>query len=422
MQVYVFGLGHIGLPMATWIALHQHQVNGIDVNPNHIEKIRNSSINIEEYYNGQHISLLAQNLIEKQSFEVSTEFKRINNEPSVFVIAVGIANNEDGSHNISPLVSVIDTIIPSLLANDLLLFRTTLIPGTLDRLVVPRIKTLKVPVLLAYCPETLMETHAFEELENNPMILAGMDEESFKAAGRFLHSLSNALIYKASTIKIAEMIKVIQNIQRDVNIALVNEISEVTYQLNLNIDELISLVNTHPRVKLLQPGPGVGGYCLPEALGYLQEAVDLERCPLTLIRTARELNVKRPRKIVETVRSALHDAGKVLGSSTIALVGLAMKDFCADCRDSPALRIASLLVAEGAKVQAFDPLVPMTYSFQVASFQECLKNADCLVIAAYQKGITFELEQIQATMSQPLLVIDTRNVFPDFAEIKVYKP
>ena len=422
MQVYVFGLGHIGLPMAAWIALHQHQVNGIDINPNHIEEIRNGTINIEEYYNEQHISQLAQSLIIKQSFRVSTEFKRLNNDPSVFVIAVGIANNEDGSHDISPLVSVINTIVPALIANDLLLFRTTLIPGTIDKLVVPRIKALKIPVLLAYCPETLMETHAFEELENNPMILAGMDEESFKAAGRFLHSLSNALIYKASTIKIAEMIKVIQNIQRDVNIALINEISEVTYQLNLNIDELISLVNTHPRVKLLQPGPGVGGYCLPEALGYLQEAIDQERCPLTMMHTARELNVERPRKIVATVRSALHDAGKALASSTIAFVGLAMKDFCADCRYSPALEIASLLVAEGAKVQAFDPLVPMIYSFQVASFEECLKNADCLIIAAYQKGISFDLEKIKATMSQPILVVDTRNVFPDFGEIKIYRP
>jgi len=290
MQVYVFGLGHIGLPIAAWIALHQHQVNGIDINPNHIEKIRNGSINIEEYYNGQHISLLIQSLIEKQSLQVNTEFKRSNNDPSVFVIAVGIANNEDGSYDISPFVSVINTIVPALIAGDLLLFRTTLIPGTLDKLVASRLKTLNVPVLLAYCPETLMGIYAFEELENNPMILAGMDEESFMVARRFLHSLSNALIYKASTIKMAEMIKVIQNIQRDVNIALINEISEVTYQLNLDIDELISLVNTHPRVKLLQPDPGVGEYCLNESFGYLQEAVDQERCPLTLMRIARELN------------------------------------------------------------------------------------------------------------------------------------
>lgn len=421
MQVYVFGLGHIGLPMATWIALHEYQVQGIDINPNHIEKISNGSVNIEEYYNGQHISLLAQSLIEKQIFRVSTKFKRLNNEPSVFVIAVGIANNEDGSHDISPLVSVLDSIVPTLISGDLLLFRTTLIPGTIDKLVVPRIQILDISVLLAYCPETLMETHAFEELKNNPMILAGMNEESFRIAGRFLRSLSDAPIYKVSTIKAAEMIKVIQNIQRDVNIALINEISEVTYQLNLDIYELISLVNTHPRVKLLQPGPGVGGYCLPEALGYLQEAVDQEVCPLTLMRIARELNLERPKKIVEAVRSALHDAGKTLSDSTIAFVGLAMKDFCADCRCSPALEIASLLVTEGAKVQAFDPLVPMTYSFQVASFQECLNHADCLVIAAYQSGIAFDLQEIQATMLQPILVIDTRNVFPDFPEAKVFK-
>ncbi len=422
MQVYVFGLGHIGLPMAAWIALHQYQVTGIDVNASHIEAINNGSINIEEHYNGQHISLLVQKLITEQRLEVNTEFKRSHNKPAVFVIAVGIANNKDGSHNLLPLISVINTIIPALIPGDLLLFRTTLIPGTLDQLVVPQLKALNFPVFLAYCPETLMETRAFEELENNPMILAGMNEKSFQAARNFLKSVSKAPIHKASTIKIAEMIKVIQNIQRDVNIALVNEISEVTNQLNLDIYELISLVNTHPRVKLLQPGPGVGGYCLPEALGYLQAAVDREKDTLTLMRIARKLNENRPKKIVETVREALRASGKILGCSTIALVGLAMKDYCADCRYSPALKIAALLIAEGAKVQAFDPLVPLTYPYQAASLQECLQNADCLVITASQEGIKYDLEQMQAAMSPPLMVVDTRNIFPNLAGIKVLKP
>lgn len=419
MPVYVFGLGHIGLPMAVWIALHNNRVYGIDTNPNIIRDINNGSINIEEYYQDTHISQLAQNLIKQHVISISTEYKRICKESSIFVIAVGLADKKDGA--IDPLTSVLDTITPTLVAGDLLLFRTTLNPGTIDKLIVPRIQSLYVPVLLAYCPETLMETRAFEELENNPVILSGMNEASFTAAESFLNSLTKAPIHRASNFKTAEMAKVIQNIYRDVNIALVNEISDAAYQLNVNVYELKSLANTHPRVAFPESGPGVGGYCLPNALGYLEGSIDQEQHPLSLMRMARKLNAERPVKIVETVRQILYEAGKPIENSTIALVGLAMKNYCADCRCSPALEMACRLSIDGAKVQAYDPLIPIQYPFQVTSLRECLQDADCLVIAAIQKGIIFNLEEIQDLMAKPILVVDTRNVFPDFPGIKVYR-
>jgi UDP-N-acetyl-D-mannosaminuronic acid dehydrogenase len=304
---------------------------------------------------------------------------------------------------------------------DLLLFRTTLIPGTIDQLIVPRLANLKPSIHLAYCPETIMETRAFEELENNPMILAGLDKESIEVTEVFLKSLSKAPIYKSSNFKTAEMVKVIQNIHRDVNVALINEISEVAYQLGVDIYELITLVNTHPRVTLLQPGPGVGGYCLPNALGYLKNAVDTKNCPLTLMDTARKLNEKRPFEIVQIIADILKKAGKVIEHSTIALVGLAMKDFCADCRNSPALDVAVQLINSGAKVKAYDPVVPVTYVYQVTSLEEALTNADCLVILANQKGLTIEYDQIKSLMAQPILVVDTRNVFPNFPGIQIHK-
>lgn len=421
MIVYVFGLGHIGLPMATWIALHDYEVIGIDKNPDVITEIQKGTVNIEEYYQGQHITQLALTLIKRNALSVNTDFFRINNEPSIFVIAVGIVDREDGIQDISPIISVLKTIAPALIPGDLVLFRTTLIPGTLDSLTTHYLKPLGTNIRLAYCPETLMETRAFEELDLNPMILAAIDDDSFKMAEVFLGSISKAPIFKASTLKTAEIVKVIQNIHRDVNIALINEISEAAYSLDINIYELIFLANTHPRVKLLQPGPGVGGYCLPNALGYLQEAVESE-IRLTLMGTARKLNKARPRRIVEIVREALQEAGKVLANSTIALIGLAMKDNCADCRYSPALEIASLLMTDGAKVQAYDPMVPMTHSFQVASIQECLLHADCLLITADQDGIIFDREQIEGLMTKPLIVVDTRNIFPDFPGIQIIKP
>lgn len=421
MNVYVFGLGHIGLPMATWIALQDYEVIGIDKNPEVVTEIQNGTVKIEEYYHEQHISQLALSLIKKKRFRVTPDFVRTNDKPSIFVIAVGIVEKEDGVQDISPLVSVLETITPALVPGDLLLFRTTLIPGTLDQLLINNLQSLDLKIGLAYCPETLMETRAFEELNQNPMILAASDKESLTKAEAFLSSISKAPIFKASTLKTAEMVKVIQNIDRDVNIALINEISEVAHALNIDIYELVALANTHPRVKFLQPGPGVGGYCLPNALGYLQNALENEN-QLTLMSTARKLNLGRPNKIVQSVKEALQQEEKVLADSTIALIGLAMKDYCADCRNSPALEIATQLVNAGAKVQAYDPMVPITHSFQVASLQECLLQADCLLITAHQEGITYDREQLESLMAKPLIVVDTRNIFPDFPGMEIIKP
>lgn len=422
MNVYVFGLGHIGLPIATWIALRGHQVEGIDINPQTIESIKNGTINIHEYYNDMHIGKIAQNLIAKKKLSVNTNFNRKNNNSSIFVITVGISALDDGSQDISPIKNVLNTILPTLVDEDLLLFRTTMIPGTCDKFIYPQLKKLNKNIHIAYTPETILETHAFEEFQKNPRILAAIDDKSYFVAEAFLKSLSNTNIYKASNIKTAEIVKVVQNISRDVDIAFINELSEVASNLGIDIYELRALVNTHPRVELLQPGPGVGGYCLPNALRYLEEAFeDKKQFSIPLIQTARKLNNNRPQKIVDIVKDALNDIGKDIERSTIAVIGLAMKDYCADCRHSPALDIAALLIAEGAQVKGYDPLIPITYSFQVDSFLECITDADCMVITAKQDNIIFDIEQIHSAMKNPPLVVDTRNIFPDDTDIKLYR-
>ena len=421
MNVYVFGLGHIGLPLCGSLALCGKKVYGIDINPHTIKNIETGNINIYEYYHNKHISVIIKELIDQKQLTVSTKFTRIDNEPSIFTITVGIGEKDDKSQDLSPIQAVLDELLPNLVPRDLLLFRTTMIPGTCENFILPQLKALNIPIYLAYCPETIAETHAFEEFENNPKVLAGIDEESYKVAEEFLKSLSKAPIYKASNIRTAEMVKVAQNIHRDVNIALINELGEAASALNIDIYELQYLANTHPRVKLLEPGPGVGGYCIPNALGYLKESLVGLNVPLKLTHTARNINSEKPFKVVQQIKDALRDAGKDIHNSAIAVIGLAMKDCCADCRLSPALDIVELLVKGGAIVKAYDPLVPLTYAFQVSSFNECIKNADCLVITANQPGIMFNLDEMQSLMSNPIIVVDTRNVFPYSDNVSLYK-
>lgn len=422
MKVYVFGLGYIGFPMATWASLRGYQVSGIDINPKVVEAIvQGANMNIHEYYNGIHILQLAQGLIKENQLSVSTDYDRTDEDPSVFVITVGITPRKDGYQDLSPIKEVLNKILPTLVDGDLILFRTTMIPGTCEELIAPQLKVLGKKIYLAYSPETISETYAFEEFQKNPSILAAMDDKSYSIAESFLLSLSDANIHKASNMKTAEMAKIVQNISRDVNVALINELSETALYLDVDIHELRELVNTHPRVELLQPGPGVGGYCLPNALGYLISAFeDKEKAPLTLIETARQLNDLRPRKIVDIIKHGLSDVGKNIKGSTIAIIGLAMKDYCADCRYSPALDIAALLIKEGAEVRGYDPLVPQTYPFQVSSFEACIKNADLLVITVKQVDIKFNIQEITQAMANPPVIVDTRNIFPKNIGIKLY--
>lgn len=420
MHVYVFGLGYVGLPMAAWIVLKGNQVIGVDINPHHTEQIRQGTVSIHEHFNGVPLAQLVLDQLQSGELIIQNRFERLDDAPGIFVVSVGISLSRDGKPDMAPLQSVLDQILPHCIGEDLLLFRTTMIPGTCETLIAPQIKKTGIPIHLAYCPETIAETRAFEELSQNPLILAGLDEPSYQKAEQFLRSLSDAPVYKASNLRTAEMAKVIQNIDRDVNIALINEIGAAASKLDIDIYELRSLVNTHPRVELLQPGPGVGGYCLPNALGYLEQAFPNQEINLKLMRTARENNEQRPYQIVQTINNALLASGKKINGASIACVGLAMKDYCADCRHSPALTIIHELLTLGAQVKAYDPLVPLSYDFQTESFAECIKNADCLVITAKQQGITFDTNVLRSSMNKPLLVIDTRDIFPRADDIRVY--
>lgn len=421
MHVYVIGLGHVGLPLACFAALSGSRVTGIDTDPEVVNAIKNGSINIHEFYNGVHISRLARQLIHKGLLTVSDTFTREEEAPVVFLICVGISSSDDFKQDLGPVKKVVEALLPRLRARDLVIFRTTLIPGTLDALVVPRIKALNISVYLAYCAETIAEGRAFEELEQNPLVVAGINEKSTGKAVEFFKSLSDAPVFTASTIIAAELVKVIQNIFRDVQIAFINEISEAARSLDVNIYEMINLANTHPRVDLLLPGPGVGGYCLPNALPYLKYALQGKEVSLALTETARSANGARPGKVVDFVKEKLELAGKKINGAAIGIAGLAMKDNCADYRYSPAVDIANILIEKGARVKAFDPLIEGAFSFQCSSFEGSVKNADCLLITAMQPGIQFNPALLRQLMAPGAFVVDTRNVFPDSGEIKLYR-
>lgn len=421
MDIYVFGLGHIGLPMACFTALKGKSVIGIDTNQEVVREIADGTVGIYEYYKEKHVSQLAKELIAAKKLTVVNKYTRIKHTPAVFIICVGISSSNTFEQDISPLINVVDTLIPSLIEGDLIIFRTTLIPSTIDTLILPKIKALSFPVYVSYCPETISEGHAFNELEVNSLILAGMNDESYLAAYKFFKSLSDTEIFKASNIKTAELIKVVQNVSRDVNIALINELSDAAREIDVDIYEIQRLASTHPRVELLTPGLGAGGYCLPNALIYLRSALENTNInTLPLMDTARRSNILRPQRIAEYVEDILIKHEKAIGHSTIAVIGLAMKDNCADCRYSPSIDLINILISKGAKIKAFDPLVTDNFPFKVNSFNECIKNSDCMIIAAHQPEVEYNMQVIKGLLNNPPIIIDTRNVITDERGLILY--
>lgn len=223
----------------------------------------------------------------------------------------------------------------------------------------------------------------------------------------FWLTVSDAPSLPVSSYILAELSKVVENIYRDANIAISNELNKLVQKLGLKFKDLQNIANTHPRVNLMAAGPGVGGYCLPNALGYLLPIAQEQGATLDLLEVAREVNRRRPEEIASVIEQI--SASRPAKSKAVAILGMGMKDNCADTRLSPALFLAEVLVKLGYKVRSYDPLVP-EYCKQELS--EILNGTSIAVYTALQPGLEPEkLLETLASMEHPPAIVDTKGLF-----------
>jgi UDP-N-acetyl-D-mannosaminuronic acid dehydrogenase len=204
---------------------------------------------------------------------------------------------------------------------------------------------------------------------------------------------------------------VIENVQRDVNIAIVQELAAVCEAAGIDVREVIALANTHRRVHLLDPGPGVGGYCIPNALHYLTPLTRTLAVETPTLQSARRTNRSVPQRIVAKVLQHLAHQGVNPAGARVAILGLAMKDFSNDDRQSPALDVAHGLAAAGLWVRAFDPAVPPDHPYPAASAAEAAAGAHALLILARQEGMDPTAPEVLEALAPGALVVDTRGTF-----------
>ena len=327
-EVSVIGLGYIGLPTAAILAANGIRVHGVDVNERNVVAINNGEVPFVEPELGDFVARGVEAGMLKASLKAQAS--------DAYILAVPTPFNEDYSADLSYIEAAADGIAPLLTGDELIILESTSPPGTTEHLArylaAARPDLEMDQLLVAHCPERVLPGYVMKELVTNDRIVGGMTPEAAELAKKLYETFCKAEILTTDAIT-AEMSKLVENSYRDVNIAFANELSTISDKLGINVWELIELANHHPRVNILQPGPGVGGHCIAVDPWFIVAAAPEES---QLIRQARVTNDAKPRWVVSKIERQIAESN----SPVVALLGLAFKKNIDDLRESPALQIA----------------------------------------------------------------------------------
>jgi UDP-N-acetyl-D-mannosaminuronic acid dehydrogenase len=412
-SISVFGLGFVGLPLSLTYTFYGVKVYGVDVNKEYIERLKKFDTHILEDYHRKNIKEILKESIENKLFEPTDSAELAMKNTSEIIVTVGVPV-ENRKAIMKPFNAAMETIGKNLKRGDLILIRSTVPPGTTREVALPILEKkseLKCgkDFFLAYSSERIAEGRAFEEFQTMPVAVAGINEESTKR-GKTLLDLINPNVIKASSPEIVEISKLIENSSRDVNIALVNELASLTEKMGVDTMEVISVANTHKRVKLLTPGIGVGGHCIPYSSHYISYEAQKLGLELPLLSTAREVNENRPLQIVNYLEEALSKIRKSLQGTKFAITGIAMKDNSSDISESPAMRIKDIIIQKGGNVVWYDPNVEGDFKEKKETIEETLKDSEVLIIPIKQELIKLNAGLLGSLMKEKSIIFDPKGL------------
>ncbi|MEZ0536322.1 nucleotide sugar dehydrogenase [Caldicellulosiruptoraceae bacterium PP1] len=415
-KVCVIGLGYVGLPLALSFSMKGFKVYGVDINSDLINELKNGITHHLESYNGKTIQDILLEELKSERFIPTDNIKQALEECDNIIVTVPIPVY-GGKPYFEYLTSCANSLKENLRKDQFILLRSTVVPGTTRNIFMPILEQsgLKcgVDFYLAYASERIAEGKAFDEFENMPTAVAANDQMSLERAINLIRAISKEEVVVGSSFEVVETSKVIENLQRDINIAMVNEFERFTKELGIDIFEVIKVANSHKRVNLLYPGPGVGGFCIPNAFYYLNAKAEEIGVDLKIAKTARIFNEGIPSYISDLAMKMIKQYNV---DKKVAVLGIAMKDYSSDDRLSPAHEIVDILISRGVEVKVFDPAVKSQFSGKVNTIEEALKDCHVVLVLAKQEGIPFESIK-NYTNVNPLIIIDTRNVYTmDFAK------
>lgn len=417
--ISVIGLGYIGLPTAAAFASRRKKVIGVDINQHAVDTINRGEIHIIE----PELDMIVHAAVTEGYLRATTK-----PEPAdAFLIAVPTPFKGDHEPDLAYVEAAARSIASVLKRGDLVILESTSPVGATEQMAVwlaearpdlsfPQQAGEQADINIAYCPERVLPGKVIEELVSNDRVIGGMtDRCSERAIGLYKIFVKGEFVRTNS--RTAEMCKLTENASRDVSIAFANELSIICDKLDINVWELIRLANRHPRVNILQPGPGVGGHCIAVDPWFIVNKTPEEA---RLIRTAREVNDSKPEWVIEKIKLAVADfllanPDKTAKDVTIACFGLAFKPDIDDLRESPALAITQQIVASHpGTILAVEPNIerlPATLSGKLvlSSIEKALAQADVVVLLVDHEPF----KNISRSVLQTHKVVDTRGIWTD---------
>lgn len=414
--ISVIGLGYIGLPTAAAFASHQKKVVGVDINQHAVDTINRGAIHIVE----PDLDLLVKHAVDDGFLRAVTQ-----PEPAdAFLIAVPTPFKGDHQPDMKFVESAARSLAPVLKKGDLIILESTSPVGATEQMAAwlaeartdlsfPQQAGEQADISIAYCPERVLPGQVMVELIKNDRVIGGMTARCSQRASELYNIFLQGECVVTNS-RTAEMCKLTENSFRDVNIAFANELSLICDAQGINVWELIALANRHPRVNILQPGPGVGGHCIAVDPWFIvAQNPELAR----IIRTAREVNDSKPHWVVDRVKAALADCltatGKRAADVKIACFGLAFKPNIDDLRESPAVEVTHLIADwHAGETWAVEPNVhhlPVSLAEKVTlhSLEEALESADLLVMLVDHASF----KAIPAAQVDQAWIVDTKGVW-----------
>jgi UDP-N-acetyl-D-glucosamine dehydrogenase len=403
MKVGIIGMGYVGLPLAVAFCDEGHEVVGVDSDPRVVDALERGTSHVEDVSDDRLASLAGR-------LTATTRYADLA-KVDVAVIAVPTPLTRNREPDLGPLSAAGAALAGVLQAGQLVVLESTTYPGTTRERLVPMLEESGLAAgrdfFVAYSPERIDPGRTDFTMRSTPKIVAGLTDECRRRAVE-LYELVCDEVVPVSTLEAAELSKLLENVFRSVNIALVNELAMLCDRMGIDVWEVVDAAATKPYGFMsFKPGPGMGGHCLPVDPFYLAWRAREFDQPTEFIELAGEVNQEMPYFCVEKIARALNDQTKPVRDSRVAIVGVSYKPGVGDLRESPALRIMRLLRERGADLAYHDEHVPVLPDFGLASepLEGALDGADCAVIVTAHPGV--DLERI---VRDAPLVVDFRGV------------
>jgi len=410
-RIGIVGLGYVGLPLVLRFGDEGFHVIGFDVDPSKVTKLNRG----ESYI--RHIAAdRIQLLVDKKQFEATSDFARLS-EADCIIICVPTPLTAKKDPDLQYIESTADAITKTLRKGQIISLESTTYPGTTDEILLEKFKPSGLQVgkdyFLVFSPEREDPGNPKFSTRTIPKVVGGTTPECLEV-GDALYSQVIDKVVTVSSTRAAELVKLLENIYRSVNIALVNELKLLAHKMDIDIWEVIAAASTKPfGFTAFQPGPGLGGHCIPIDPFYLSWKAKEYDFSTRFIHLAGEINSSMPHYIVERVGAALNDLAKSIRGARILILGVAYKKDVDDVRESPALEIMELLQERGAVLCYSDPYIPRLHKMRAHDFShmtsapltvETLRNQDLVLITTDHTNIDY-----QWLVENSPVVVDTRN-------------